>query len=57
MNYDKISFEYEGNGVYLGGYNSGIGSGCFQNTAGTTGISNYFGGAKDVVSTLGKDYV
>ncbi len=57
LNYDKITFTYEGEGVYLGGYNSGNGAGCFQNTAASTGISNYFGGAKDGVSTIRKDYV
>ena len=57
LNYDKISFTYSGDGVYLGGYNSGNGAGCFQNTAETNGLSFYFGGAKDGVTTLGKDYV
>lgn len=57
LNYDKINFEYSGEGVYLGGYNSGSGAGCFQNSSGSTGLSFYFGGAKDGVSTLGQDYV
>lgn len=57
LNYDKINFTYSGNGVYLGGYNSGMGSGCFQNSMASTGVSKYFGGAKDGVSTLGMDYV
>lgn len=57
LNYDRINFTYEGAGEFLGGYNSGMGSGCFQNSAASTGISNYFGGAKDEVSTIGKDYV
>ena len=57
LNYDKISFTYSGDGVYLGGYNSGNGAGCFQNTSATEGLSFYFGGAKDSVTTLGKDYV
>lgn len=57
LNYDKINFTYSGNGTYLGGYNSGIGAGCFQNTSATDGLSFYFGGAKDGVSTIGKDYV
>lgn len=57
LNYDKIDFEYSGEGVYLGGYNSGMGAGCFQNSLASEGISNYFGGAKDNVSTIRKDYV
>ncbi len=57
LNYDRIDFTYSGNGVYMGGYNSGMGAGCFQNEAASTGISKYFGGAKDGVPTLGKDYV
>ncbi len=57
LNYDKINFTYSGNGTYLGGYNSGSGAGCFQNSSDTTGLSFYFGGAKDGVSTIGKDYV
>lgn len=57
LNYDKINFKYEGEGEFLGGYNSGMGSGCFQNTMESEGLSNYFGGAKDGVSTIGKDYV
>ena len=57
LNYDKISFTYSGEGVYLGGYNSGSGSGCFQNSSDSIGLSNYFGGSKDGISTLGKDYV
>ena len=57
LNYDKISFTYSGDGVYLGGYNSGNGTGCFQNSSETDGLSFYFGGAKDGVTTLGKDYV
>ncbi|MCH5213134.1 MAG: beta galactosidase jelly roll domain-containing protein [Oscillospiraceae bacterium] len=57
LNYDKIDFEYSGSGVYMGGYNSGMGEGCFQNMPESAGLSNYFGGAKDGVSTIGKDYV
>ena len=58
LNYDKIEFtNISGEGVFLGGYNSGSGSGCFQNTSGSAGLSNYFGGAKDGVSTIGKNYV
>lgn len=57
LNYDKIDFTYSGEGEYLGGYNSGMGSACFQNTSESTGISKYFGGAKDGVSTIRKDYV
>ncbi len=57
LNYDKITFTYEGNGTYLGGYNSGTGDGCFQNSASSSGISFYFGGAKDGLSTIGQDYV
>lgn len=57
LNYDKINFTYSGNGTYLGGYNSGSGAGCFQNSSDTNGLSFYFGGAKDGVSTIGKDYV
>ncbi|MGN0106299.1 MAG: hypothetical protein ACI4A5_01210, partial [Hominilimicola sp.] len=44
-------------GEYLGGYNSGTGSGCFQNSSDTTGLSFYFGGDKSGTSTIGKDYV
>lgn len=57
LNYDRITFKTEGEGVFLGGYNSGMGSGCFQNSADSTGVSNFFGGAKDGVSTIGQDYV
>lgn len=57
LNYDKIDFTYEGEGIYLGGYNSGTGAGCFQNNSGSTGLSSYFGGVKDGVSTIRKDYV
>ncbi len=57
LNYDKINFTYSGEGVYLGGYNSGSGAGCFQNSSESTGFSFYFGAAKDSVSTIGKDYV
>ncbi|MGN0162541.1 MAG: hypothetical protein ACI4EA_03025, partial [Candidatus Ornithomonoglobus sp.] len=57
LNYDKISFTYSGEGVYLGGYNSGSGSGCFHNTAESAGLSNYFGGDKTGTTTIGKDYV
>lgn len=57
LNYDKINLTYSGDGVYLGGYNSGTGSNCYQNTSATLGLSNYFGGAKDEVSTIRKDYV
>lgn len=57
LNYDKIQFTYSGNETFLGGYNSGSGTGCFQNSEGSQGISNYFGGNKDGVSTLGQDYV
>ncbi|MGN1114945.1 MAG: stalk domain-containing protein [Candidatus Ornithomonoglobus sp.] len=57
LNYDKIEFEYSGDGVYLGGYNSGMGTNCFQNTAASEGISHYFGGVKDGISTIGKNYV
>lgn len=57
LNYDRINFTYSGEGEYLGGYNSGTGAGCFQNLADSEGLSNYFGGAKDGVSTIRKDYV
>lgn len=57
LNYDKITFTYDGEGEYLGGYNSGSGSGCFPNTLSSSGISNYFGGSKDEVSTIRKNYV
>lgn len=57
LNYDKINFTYSDEGVYLGGYNSGTGSNCFQNTTGSEGLSNYFGGAKNGESTIRKDYV
>ncbi|MGM9938094.1 MAG: glycoside hydrolase family 2 TIM barrel-domain containing protein, partial [Candidatus Ornithomonoglobus sp.] len=57
LNYDKISFTYSGEGEYLGGYNSGSGTGCFNNTSESTGLSNYFGGDKTGTTTLGKDYV
>lgn len=57
LNYDKINFEYSGEGVYLGGYNSGSGTNCFQNNPASTGISKYFGGDKLNLSTIGKDYV
>lgn len=57
LNYDKIEFNYSGEGVFLGGYNSGMGTNCFQNTASSSGISKYFDGTKDGVSTIGKDYV
>ncbi len=55
LNYDKINFEYSGNGTYLGGYNSGTGAGCFQNSSGT--ISKYFKGLTPDTSTIRKDYV
>lgn len=55
LNYDKISFSYSGEGVYLGGYNGG--SGGFQNRSETEGLSSYFGGDKSGESTLGKNYV
>lgn len=57
LNYDKINFTYSGEGVYLGGYNSGSGAGCFQNSEDTRGLSKYFGGDKTGTTTLGKDYV
>lgn len=57
LNYDRIDFTYSGEGVYLGGYNSGTGAGCFQNNAESAGLSNYFGGVKDGVSTIRKNYV
>jgi beta-galactosidase len=57
LNYDKINFTYSGEGTYLGGYNGGMGEACFQNSTESEGLSNYFGGAKDQVSTLHKDYV
>lgn len=57
LNYDKINFTYSGEGTYLGGYNGGMGEDCFQNSAESAGLSNYFGGNKDEVSTLHKDYV
>lgn len=57
LNYDKINFTYSGEGQYLGGYNSGSGANCFQNTTASQGLSFYFGGAKDGVSTIGMDYV
>ena len=57
LNYDKINFTYSGEGIYLGGYNGGMGDSCFQNSAESEGLSNYFGGNKDEVSTIHKDYV
>ena len=57
LNYDRINFSYSGEGKYLGGYNSGNGTGCFQNSEESRGLSFYFGGNKDGVTTLGKDYV
>lgn len=57
LNYDKINFTYSGEGIYLGGYNGGMGDNCFQNSEESEGLSNYFGGNKDKVSTLHKDYV
>lgn len=57
LNYDKIKFTYSGEGTYLGGYNGGMGGDCFQNSALSQGLSNYFGGSKDEVSTLHQDYV
>ena len=57
LNYDKITLKGEGNGVLLGGYNSGSGAGCFQNTAASQGLSKYFGGDKTGISTIGKSYV
>lgn len=57
LNYDKINFTYSGEGVYLGGYNSGSGAGCFHNSSDSTGLSFYFGGNKTNETTLGKDYV
>lgn len=57
LNYDRINFEYEGEGVWMGGINSGMGTGCFQNNSGSEGISFYFGGHKDGITTLHQDYV
>ena len=57
LNYDKINFSYSGAGEYLGGYNSGSGAACYQNTEATRGLSNYFGGDKSGTSTIGKNYV
>ncbi|MGN0182593.1 MAG: glycoside hydrolase family 2 TIM barrel-domain containing protein [Candidatus Ornithomonoglobus sp.] len=57
LNYDRINFTYSGEGQYLGGYNSGSGANCLQNTAESEGISHYFGGDKSGTSTIGKDYV
>ncbi|MBQ7574134.1 MAG: hypothetical protein IJT23_07720 [Clostridia bacterium] len=57
LNYDKINFTYSGEGQYLGGYNSGSGANCYQNTTATAGLSNYFGGDKSGTSTIGKNYV
>lgn len=57
LNYDKINLSYSGEGVFLGGYNSGTGASCLQNSAESEGFSKYFGGAKNGESTIGKDYV
>lgn len=57
LNYDKINLSYTGNGVFLGGYNSGTGAGCFQNTSESEGLSFYFGGDKTGTSTIGQNYV
>lgn len=57
LNYDRINFTFSGEGTYLGGYNSGMGAGCFPNSAESEGISFYFGGAKDNVSTIRQNYV
>ncbi len=57
VNYDKIYLSSEGEGVLLGGYNSGCGKGCFQHSPESEGVSHYFGGDKSGVSTIGKNYV
>ena len=57
LNYDRINFTYTGEGEYLGGYNSGMGYGCFQNSQESAGLSFYFDGMKDNISTIRKDYV
>lgn len=57
LNYDRINFKYSGEGTWLGGINSGMGQGCFQNSSGSEGLSHYFGGNKEGVTTLHKDYV
>lgn len=57
LNYDRIDFTWSGEGEFLGGYNSGNGANCFQNSQESAGLSNYFAGMKDGVSTIGKNYV
>ncbi len=57
LNYDRIDLSWSGEGTFLGGYNGGTGAGCFQNTQESAGLSNYFGGMKDGVSTIGQNYV
>ncbi len=55
LNYDRIDFKWQGEGVYLGGYNSGTGTGCLPNSEGT--ISKYFKGLPANTSTIRKNFV
>ena len=57
LNYDRINFTWSGEGEYLGGYNSGMGAGCFPNSMESEGLSFYFDGIKDNSTTIRKPYV